>query len=153
MSVEATYCKYKQTNFKIAIIAMVVLGAWFAYDGYVNDKFQEEHTTAEGKPDSTLVFNRRAPFFLGAGALIAAGWFAAVKGRKVIAEEDEIVICCCKKIPYGSIESVDKTNYEVKGFFMISYKDSAEQLKTCKLSDRNFDNLSPVLERIVEKIS
>ena len=132
---------------------MIGFAVWFAYDGYFNEKFKAENTDSKGQPNSTLVFNQRAPFFLAAGTVIAAIWFAAVKGRKITADEDAIVLNSSKKIAYDSIESIDKTNFEAKGFFVISYKGSDEQLSTCKLSDRSFDNLSAVLDKLVEKIS
>ena len=36
MAIEAPLSKYRRGNFKIYIVACLVLGAWFAYDGYLN---------------------------------------------------------------------------------------------------------------------
>lgn len=152
MAIEAPVSRYKKNNIKIFIAVLVGLAVWCVYDGYYNKAFIEEHTTESG-PDSYLVGNKIAPpFFLGAAALLA-GYFFVVKGRKITADENELVINGKKKISYDSIEKIDKTNFDAKGYFVIAYKDSSGGEVQRKLSDRDYDNLSNVLEHIAAKIS
>jgi len=153
MVIEAPISKFKKTNLKIYIIALVGLAIWCAYDGYFNDKWIEEHTDADGNPEAYLVFNRKAPaFFIGAAVLFGAYLFTLRK-KKLIADEDKLILEGKAEIKYDSIEKVDKTNFDAKGFFIITYKDSSDTEKQLKLSNRRYDNLAPVLEKVVDKIS
>ena len=121
MAVVAPFCQYKKTNFKIYIVMLLIAAVYFAYDGYFNEKFMKKHTNL-GKADSTLVFNRKSPPFFLAGAVVFAVWFWKVKDKKLIADDEAIVFSEKDKIPYSSIESINKTNYDSKGFFIIEYK-------------------------------
>ncbi len=152
MAVIAPYCQYKKTNFKIYIVLLLIAGAYFAYDGFYNKKFISKHTTI-GQPDSTLAFNRKSPPFFVAGAVILAVWFLMVKDRKLVADDDALIFSEKDKIPYSSIESINKTNYESKGFFVIEYKLPNGQKSQREISDRTYDNLDPVLELLVSKIT
>ncbi|MBN1787111.1 MAG: hypothetical protein JW806_01805 [Sedimentisphaerales bacterium] len=152
MAVVAPLAKFKKTNFKIYIAALLIGAAYFAYDGFFNKKFIEKHTV-DDKPDSTLVFNQKAPPFLLAGAVVMAVWFVMVKDKKLIAEDTELVFSDKDKIPYNSIESINKTNFESKGFFFIEYKTSDGKISQRKVSDRTYDNLGAVLEVVVSKIT
>ncbi len=152
MAIEAPISKFKKNNIKIFIAVLIGLAVWFTYDGYYSQKFIEEHTTEEG-PDSVLVFNQKSPpFFVGA-AVILVVYFFVIKGRKIIAEENELIINDKVKIGYDSIEKIDKTHFDAKGFFVITYKDQAGDEIDRKLSDRDYDNLSSVLDHIAAKIS
>jgi hypothetical protein len=62
MAIIAPYSQYKKTNFKIGIVLLLAASVYFFYDGNHNQKFISRHTS-NGKPDSTLVFNRKAPPF------------------------------------------------------------------------------------------
>ena len=102
------------------------LGSWYAYDGYVNEKFQAEHveTNEQGEPvrheegnpvpDSTLAFNRKSPPFFLAGGLPLAGYFFAIKGKKVVAGEKSLTLPGIE-IQYDSIEKINKTFFDKKG--------------------------------------
>ncbi len=152
MSVIAPLSKYKKTNFKVIIAVLLAAAAWFAYDGYFNQKFIDKHTT-DGKPDSDLIFNQRAPFFLGAGAVIAGVWFLVIKDKKIIADEKGLDFNGKKRIEYQDILQIDKTDFEKKGSFVIGYKTSDGSDARCRLSDRGYDNLEGILEVIKDKIS
>ena len=95
MAATAPLSKYKKQNCIIGIAVLLVLGAWFAYDGYLNDKFIKEHTTVnengEKVPDSDLVFNRKSPPFFLAGALLLGGYFFVIKNKKLVADENSLV--------------------------------------------------------------
>jgi hypothetical protein len=152
MAITAPYSQYKKTNFKIGIVLLLVAAVWFAYDGYKSETFKARHTR-NGQPDSTLVFHRKSPPYLFAGAVVLAIVFWKIKDKKIVADEQDIIFNCGHKIPYNSIESVNKTKYESKGFFVIEYKSQDGQKKQCKISNRNYDNLDAVLELLVAKIT
>jgi hypothetical protein len=152
MAVIAPLCKYKKTNYKIYIVMLLAFAVYFAYDGYFNQKFIDKHTVND-KPDSTLAFNRNSPPFFLAGAIAAAIYFWMVKNKKVVVGDEELIFSEKDKIPYSSIESVNKTNFETKGFFIIEYKTGDGKQTQRKVSDRTYDNLNAVLEVVVSKIT
>lgn len=152
MAIEAPLSKFKKNNLKIFIVILIGMGIWFAYDGYKNEKFIEEHTE-DGKEDSTLVFNRKSPpYFIAAGVLCGVYLFL-IKDRKIIADESGLVINDKLKIPYDSIQQINKTHFDSKGYFAITYKNESGKEINCKISDRTYDNLSAVVNEIVGKIS
>ena len=153
MAVEAPLSRYRRTNLLIYIGACIALALWFAYDGYLNQGFIAEHTTEQGQPEGTLVFNQMAPFFLIPGALLLGAYWYAIRNRKLVAAEDALVFPGGRKIAYGAIEQIDKTHFETKGIFTITYKKGSGRLVQYKLTDRHFDNLETVLEHLVAQIS
>jgi hypothetical protein len=153
MVIEAPTSKFKKTNLKIYIGLCIVLALWFAYDGYFNESFKKKHSDENGVPNSTLVFNQKSPpFFAGAAALLGAYLFA-VKDKKLIADDNELVLSAKKKIPYNSIQTIDRTYFDKRGFFIITYKDESGKEVLRALSDRKYDNLAAVLDHLVAKIS
>jgi hypothetical protein len=174
MAIEAGLSKFKQNNLKIYIVVLLICGIWFGYDGHFSEKFRKEHTDADGKPDSTLVFNQKSPpFFIGAAVLLAVYLFA-IRNKKIIADENELIISDKKRIAYDSIEKIDKTYFRSKtkrkfvgdqsgnvqetrsapeGYFIITYKDNSGREVKRKLSSRTYDNLAAVLDELVAKIS
>ncbi|MCU0913517.1 MAG: hypothetical protein MUC88_03010 [Planctomycetes bacterium] len=153
MTIEAPVSKYKRNSFLIGIGACVVLALWFAYDGYLNRAFIAEHTTEQGLPTGTLVFNQKSPPFFVLGAILLGAYWYAIRGRKLVAAEDALIASGGRKIPYDSIEQIDKTHFETKGFFAITYKNENGRLVRRTLSDRQYDNLKPILEHLIAQIS
>ena len=152
MAIEALLSKHKKNNFKIYIAVCIGLAIYCTYDGYFNETFKKKHTD-DGKPDTTLVANRVAPpLFIGAGVLLGAYLFA-IRNKKVIADENELIISDKERIPYDSIQKIDKTLFDSKGYFLITYKDKDGSEINRKLSDRSYDNLAAILEHLVAKIS
>ncbi|RKY11421.1 MAG: hypothetical protein DRP52_05960 [Planctomycetota bacterium] len=150
MAIEAPLSSYKKKNTLIIAAVLIGIGAWFAYDGYKNQDFIKKHTV-DGVADSTLAFNRKAPpFMIGAGILIGV-YFVLIKGKKIIADESQLT-CGKVKVAYDAIEKINKTHFDKKGFFIVTYSQDG-QSKTLKLSDRTYDNLGAVLDQIVSKIS
>lgn len=156
MAIEAKLSKYKKNNYLIILFVFAGIGTWFAYDGYFNEKFQEKYTTTneagEEVLDSTLVFNRKSPPFFFAGAIAAAIWLFLIKDKKVTAS-DTVLITEKLEIPYDNIEQIDKTNFDSKGYFIITYKNPQGNEKTLRLSDRTYDNLPAILDEIVKQIT
>jgi hypothetical protein len=152
MAVIAPYCQYKKTNFKIYIVMLLIAAAFFAYDGFFNKTFIKKHTNL-GIPDSTLVFNRKSPPFFLAGAVIFAVWFWKAKDKKLVADDEAIIFSEKDKIPYSSIDSINKTDFDTKGFFIVEYKLPDGQKSQRKISDRTYDNLNAVIELLVSKIA
>lgn len=157
MAIEAPVSKFKRTNLKIYIVVCIIFAIWFGYDGYYNQKFIEKNTDENGNPNSTLVFNQKSPpFFIGAAALLAVYLFI-LKDKKLIAEEKELIFCGRfrdkKGISYDSIEKLDKTYFDSKGYFIITYKDNEGKEVNRKISDRTYDNLASILDHLVAEIT
>ena len=153
MTIAAPLSKYKKNNIKIAIAVCIAGAIYCAYDGYYNDKFIERHTNESGSPDSTLVFNQKSPPFFIGGALLFGIYLFAIRNKKVVADENEIIISDKERISYDSIQKIDKTYFDSKGFFLITYKDENGNKLSRKLSDRTYDNLTSLLDVLVAKIS
>lgn len=153
MLIEAPLSRYKRHNFLIGIIACVVFALWFGYDGYLNQEFIAKHTMEQGGPDGTLVFNQKSPPFFVVGALLIGAYWYAIRNRKLVAAEDALVIAGKKRIPYDTIQQIDKTHFKAKGLFTVAYKNESGSLVQYKLSDRQYDNLEPILEHLVAQIS
>jgi len=152
MAIEAPVSKYARNNFGIYIALCLIAAFWFAYDGYFNKKFMAEHTE-DGKPNSTLVFNRKAPPFLVGAAIILGVYMVATKNRKLIADETALVINDRETIPYDSVQRIDKTYFDNKGFFVLTYQDQNGKEVNRKITERSYDNLRAILDHLVEKIS
>ena len=152
MAIEAPISKFKKTNFKVYIAVCIVAAIWFGYDGYYNKKFIDKHSP-EGVPDTTLIFNQKSPPVFIGGALLLGAYLFVISRKKVLADENELVINAREEIPYDSIQTIDKTHFSSKGFFIITYKDNSGSEIQRKLSKKTFDNLAPILDHLVEKIS
>ena len=153
MAIEAPLSKYKRTNFKIYIAVCLALAGWFAYDGYLNKSFIDEHTDEQGKAEFALVFNQKAPPFLVGAAVLLGAYFYVIKDRKLVADDDALVVDGKVRIPYDSIESIDKTHFKDKGLFTVIYQESGGPEMRRKLSDRQYDNLEAILDHLVAKIT
>lgn len=157
MVIEAPYSKYRKQNFLIAIGVCLLASVIFGYDGYLSkyewsgrQSFYEEHTK-DGVPNDTMKFNQLTPLVLVPAAVVCALLFFKVKNKKITADENELIISKSEKIPYSAIQKIDKTNFATKGFFVVTYtKDGSEV--NCKISNRSYDNLKPILEHLVSKI-
>ena len=161
MPIEAPVSKFTKTNLKIYIAVCIAAAIIFAYDGYLSkykwsgryDFYKEHVLDNDGVPTQTMNFNTKSPpFFIGAAALFAV-YFFVIKNNKLIAGENELVFSAKEKIPYDSIEAINKTYFEKKGFFVITYKNESGKQVDRKLTERKYDNLPAVLDYLVTKIS
>jgi hypothetical protein len=75
-----------------------------------------------------------------------------IKGRKIVAGDKELSYEKLT-IPYDRIDSIDKTYFDTKGFFVVHYKDDNQQMMELKLVDKNYDNLPAVLDYLTTKIT
>jgi len=169
MAVEAPVSKFRKNNLIIWMIVCLGFATYCIYDGYFNDKFIKKHTDANGNPNSTLVFNQKSPIFLIAGAMLLGIYFFVMRNSKIIAEEDELVIPSTwfdfarhrllrtgnarEKISYESIQKINKTYFDKKGFFTITYKNKNNSEVDIKISNRKYDNIEAILEHLVAKIT
>ncbi len=161
MAIEAPISKFKKTNFIIYIAVCVVVAFIFAYDGYLSQYkwsgrysfYKEQVLDNDGVPTPTMNFNRKSPPFFIACAVLFGAYLFAIKNKKLIADDKELIISDKKRISYDSIQQIDKTYLEKKGFFVITYKNKSGREVTCKLNNRAYDNLKAILEHLVAKIS
>ncbi len=151
MAIEAPLSSYKKKNMLIMMVVLIGLGLWFYYDAHHNEKFIEKHTV-DGKADSTLNFNLKSPPYLIGAGIVLGIYFFIVKGKKITADDD-VLKTGKETIAYDTIEKIDKTHFDSKGYFIITYADSGGQSKDLKISDRTYDNLGAVLDHVVAKIS
>jgi hypothetical protein len=152
MELVAPVSKYKIKTYLIYIAVLVGFAAYCIYDGYFNQSFKEKHSQ-DGKPDGTMVFNQKAPAYLIGGAVLLGVYILVIRGKKVVVDDNAIVINGKIPISYDSIQKIDKTDFDAKGHFTFTYKTSDGKEIDCKISDRNYDNLKPVLDHLVAKIS
>jgi len=152
MAIEAPTSKFRKTNLKIYIALCIGLAIWFAYDGYLNEKFMQKNTDENGQPNATLVINQKAPPFLIGAAVLFGIYLFILKDKKLVAEDYELVISPQKKIAYDAIEKIDKTYFEKKGFFIVTYKNENGNDVNLKMSDRKYDNLGLILDHLVDQI-
>ena len=153
MAIEAPTSKFRKTNLKIYIALCIGLALWFAYDGYFNEKFRRKNTHDDGEPNATLVINQKAPPFLVGAAALFGIYLFAIQDKKLVADDNELVMSTKEKIPYDSIERIDKTYFDKKGFFTVTYKNQGGNEVSRKISDRKYDNVGPILDHLVAKIS
>jgi hypothetical protein len=159
MAIEAPISRSKKNNLKMYVAACIIFAIAFAYDGYLS-KYQWSHRSSfyakhakEGRPDDTMIFNQIAPIFLAALAAALMGRLWVLKNKKLLASENELVISDKEKISYDSIQKIDKTSFDSKGFFIITYKNKDGREVNRKISDKTYDNLAAILDKLVAKIS
>jgi len=153
MATEAPISKQKKTILLIYIVACLAFAAWCAYDGYYNQDWIAKHTNPDGSEKPYLIFNKHGPYYFVAGAILLGIYLFAIRNRKIVAGETELAISRKVKIPYDSIQKIDKTYFKSKGFFVLTYNDAGGREVNYKLSDREYDNLQAVLDELVAKIS
>jgi len=160
MAIEAPISKFKINGFKIYIAVCLIAAGVLAYDGYLSKyewsnrhNFYIEHVVEnEGNPDGVMNFNRRVPpVLLIVAILLGIRWYV-VKGKKLVAGDNSLIMPNCE-IAYESIQKIDKTHFDSKGHFLITYKDYQGVDTDLKLSDRSYDNLAAVLEHLISQIS
>jgi hypothetical protein len=151
MSIEAPLSKYKKQNLMIMAAVLAVLGVWFWYDGHYNQTFIDKHTV-NGKADGTLDFNRKAPPFMLIGAALFGIRFWMLKDKKIVANDQGLTYEKLT-IPYDRMDSIDKTFFDKKGYFIVHYRDGQDQVKQVQISDRQYDNVPAVLDHLVSKLT
>jgi len=161
MAIEAPISKFKKNNFRIFIAACLAMAFVFAYDGYLSKyewsgrySFYKEHVVDnDGEPTSDMVFNQKSPPFFAGAAVFLWAYLCAIKNKKLIADETELVFNDKNRIPYDSIQKIDKTHFKKKGFFVFTYKGENNKEIDRKVSDRTYDNLGAILDHLVAQIS
>ena len=144
MAIEAPYSKYNKSSFKIWIFLLLGAAAIFAYDGYLSKyewsfrrSFYDEHVI-DGKPDGDMIFNQKSPPVFIALAVVLAVWFYARKNRKIVAGDNELILADNTKIPYDSIQKIDKTYFDSKGRFTFTYKNEDGKEVDKKFKSRQY---------------
>jgi hypothetical protein len=153
MALTAPLSKYKRNTFLVWIVLCIGFAAYCIYDGHFNEAFIKKHSSTDGKPDSTLTFNLKAPYVLFPLAAMLGVWLLVISKKKITAEETGLVIDGKINIAYDSIEKIDKTLFDSKGRFIITYKDAGGKETDRVISDKDYDNLPAILDHLVSKIS
>ena len=160
MTVEATTSKYNLKTLRLYAVACLIGAVVLAYDGYLSkyewskraDFYKEHVTDNDGVPDSTMKFNRFLPPILVLGTLIFGVKYMSIKDKKVVATESDLIMPCGTKYSYDSIEKIDKTHFDSKGYFVVTCKQDDGE-RELKLNDKSYDNLPAVLDKLVAAIS
>jgi len=161
MAIEAPISKFAKTNIKIYIAACLAAAVIFAYDGYLSKykwsgrySFYQEHVLDNGGiPNAAMKFNTKSPpVFLGAAVLFTVYLFI-IKKKKLIADENELIFSKKTRIAYDSIQKINKTYFDKKGFFVITYTNESGKQVQRKISDRKYDKLPAILDHLVAKIT
>jgi hypothetical protein len=153
MAIEAPISKFRKNNLKIYIVVCLALAFWCIYDAYFNEEFRTKYTEEDGSPKGWLIFNRNAPIFLFGAALLLAAYHYSIRNKKLIADENELIISDRKRIPYDSIQRINKTYFDSKGYFTIIYKNKSGREVSYKLDNKAYDNISAVLDHLVAEIT
>jgi hypothetical protein len=150
MAIVAPLSRYRHNNHLIALVICLVLAAWFFYDGKYNPTFIDKHTI-DGKPDDTLVINRTVPPVFLIGAFLVVANFFRVRNQRIRVDDTTLSINHLS-IPLSDVVQIDRTHFDAKGFFTLGYKSGGAE-KQLKLVARKYDNLSAVLDRLIEEVS
>ncbi|MBE0536134.1 MAG: hypothetical protein IH624_10740 [Phycisphaerae bacterium] len=161
MAVEAPLSKYKKDNYRIGIAVLVVFGILFAYDGYLSQyewsmrqSFYKEHVLDnDGVPDGTMQLNRSLPPVFAVIAALLAVRLVMVRGRRITAGDEALILPNGKTIAYDRIEQIDKTHFDSKGFFVVTYKTDRGAEANLRLTSRAYDNMPAILDVLTAKIT
>lgn len=160
MTIEAPLSSYKKKNFLLILVVLVGGAVVLGYDGYLSKyewsmrhKFYQDHVVEnDGQPDSDMILNRKGAPVLFALAIAVSLYHFTVVSKKRVAADDSNLIVNNRTVPYDAIESINKTHFDSKGYFVVTYTDNGQH-KELKISDRTYDNLPAVLDHLVAKIS
>ncbi|MHC4070042.1 MAG: hypothetical protein ACYSR8_10810 [Planctomycetota bacterium] len=159
MAIEAPVSKFRKNGLILWMAVCIGVAIIFAYDGYLSKykwslrhSFYEKHVK-DGQPDDTMVFNQKSPFFFIGGAVLFGAYFFIIRNKKMIADENDLIISDKERISYDSIQTIDKTYFKSKGRFVITYKNKDGREVDRKISDRQYDNLEPILDHLVAEIT
>ncbi len=144
--------RHRGNTFILYIAMLVLFSLWCAYDGYFNSEFITQHTV-NGRPDGSLQFNQYSPPVMILAAAGLTVWLFRSRGPGIVAGDTALTLSESLTVPYDSIEQIDKTHFATKGYFIVTYKTQDGKEATVCLDDRKYDNLGPILDRLVEKIS
>jgi hypothetical protein len=159
MAIEAPVSKFRKNGLILWMAVCIGVAIIFAYDGYLSKykwslrhSFYEKHVK-DGQTDDTMVFNQKSPFFFIGGAVLFGAYFFIIRNKKMIADENDLIISDKERISYDSIQTIDKTYFKSKGRFVITYKNKDGREVDRKISDRQYDNLEPILDHLVAEIT
>ena len=153
MALVAPFSKFKKNTYIIWIVALAVFAGMCIYDANFNDKFKKRHTDESGKTDSIFGFNQKAPPYLFGAAVFLGAYLFIISHKKIVADDNVLNIDNRFTIAYDTIQKIDKTFFDSKGRFTITYKAPDGSETDLEISDRNYDNLEEILNHVVSKIS
>ena len=150
MAVVATGCRHtRNTNYIIAVVCILV-GLYFFYDGWFGSYREKELEENEGKPTISLYINQYAIIPLAVIAVYFALAAKRLNAKRIEADDTALSFSHGLKIPYNSIQQIDKRFFEKEGHFTIEH-DADGSIKKLKLNDRTYDGLGLLLDEIVRR--
>ncbi|MDH7598139.1 MAG: hypothetical protein QHH07_00690 [Sedimentisphaerales bacterium] len=129
------------------------LAVWCIYDGFINKDFIAAHLDQQGRADGTLILNRLGGPILLLAALGLSLWLSKMRRGGLVATDQALIVKKTLQIPYSSIKQIDKTHFQDRGYFLLTYDSQQEGQRTIRLDQRDYDNLGPILERLIEAVS
>lgn len=151
MAIEAPIGKFKKNGLKMYIAICIGLTIWCIYDSYFNEDFINKYTV-DGKMVGWGAVNKKAPPFLIGTAVLLGVYLFTLRNKKLIADENELIISDKDKIPYDSMQQIDRTHFDSKGYFILTYKNENDKEVERKISTRRYDNLKDVLNHLVDQL-
>jgi hypothetical protein len=145
MSVEAPVSQHKRNTDLIIVAVLIAAALWLLYDGWMNEKFVEEHSQTDVR------INR---YYGPIAAILGAVYFGVSamrdRGRKLVANERGLTLENGQLIEYSAMRRIDKRFFDSEGHFTIDYAGEAGEHKV-KLRDRRYDNLALLLDEVVKQ--
>jgi len=150
MAVVATGCRHtRNTNYIIAVVCILV-GLYFFYDGWIGNYRLKELEENDNKPTISLYINQYAIIPLAVIAVYFALAAKRLNAKRIEADDTALSFSHGLKIPYNSIQQIDKRFFEKEGHFTLEYEVGSEA-KKLKLTDRTYDKLGLLLDEIVRQ--
>lgn len=139
--------RYRVTHYIMSVVVLI-MAAWFAYDGFHNwpkQKRENDANAEAGRPqlnkphtDMDILIQRALAIglpFIGIGLL--ARCLSQSRGTLRL-EEDVLHVPGHPAVPVADIRSIDNESWEKKGIAVVSYE-TAGRRGTLKLDDYHYD--------------
>jgi hypothetical protein len=134
---------YRNARYLLAL-GVVLYGLWNDADGFYNWPRQNEQDRASGHDkvtysDMDLLFNRALGLALPPAGLLMLLWALHKSRGEFRLSGQTLHVPGHPPIPMGSIESLDKSQWDRKGIALVAYRLPDGQTGTFKLDDFVYD--------------
>ena len=115
---------YRNVRYFI-VLAMIAMGGWFLYDGYVGYPKENEAARAQNQKEphneKSIQLQRQLGYALPPIGLIMLGWFLYRSRGEIRLSGDVVNVPGHPPIPLQSIQRIDKRKWDRKGIAVIEY--------------------------------